>query len=336
MTYTVQLSPDMENVVGKPVYLYDKQVGIIVNYDKTNGMTVMDIEEENKSVFEELFAHQTQGISSRQRMTKKIVVIGEKCEDIFTYGKVTRINPEAPSPVFVISHIENLKGMAHNVFANLSDIINFTGLDVSLEFFCQTNPIVKTRFVEEQHNYILLRVDKEDKVDHVEITDYMISEIEDADIVIVSDYCKGYLNEQDLMKISGHAKCSFLDTKKALGNWAQLFTWIKINMPEFKNDSHDFAFMQDAKNIIITDGKNGAWLNEKHFKTEHADIIDITGAGDTFLSALVYGWYISNDINKSIRFANAIATESVKRKGVVNNIATAISSEFNNLIEKHL
>ena len=51
---------------------------------------------------------------------KKILVIGEACIDIFEYGKCTRLNPEAPTPIFQSDHIETNGGMASNVYGNIN------------------------------------------------------------------------------------------------------------------------------------------------------------------------------------------------------------------------
>ena len=49
----------------------------------------------------------------------KILVIGDSCEDIFRYGDITRVAPEAPVPVIVPIREESNPGMAGNVVANL-------------------------------------------------------------------------------------------------------------------------------------------------------------------------------------------------------------------------
>jgi sugar/nucleoside kinase (ribokinase family) len=46
------------------------------------------------------------------------------------------------------------------------------------------------------------------------------------------------------------------------------------------------------------------------------EIKDLTGAGDTFLSALVREYLNSKDIRRSIEFANKCATVVVQQKGV--------------------
>ena len=49
----------------------------------------------------------------------KILVIGDSCTDVFVYGNITRLTPEAPVPVFnPIIQKEN-DGMAQNVSNNV-------------------------------------------------------------------------------------------------------------------------------------------------------------------------------------------------------------------------
>ena len=49
----------------------------------------------------------------------KILVIGDSCSDIFIYGNIERICPEAPVPVFNPTHKTKNGGMAKNVVKNL-------------------------------------------------------------------------------------------------------------------------------------------------------------------------------------------------------------------------
>ena len=49
----------------------------------------------------------------------KILVIGDSCTDVFIYGKIERLSPEAPVPVIVPLYEKNNPGMAGNVAANL-------------------------------------------------------------------------------------------------------------------------------------------------------------------------------------------------------------------------
>ena len=99
-------------------------------------------------------------------MKKKVLVVGEYGIDRFVYGKIERINPEAPTPVLVhVSTKENL-GMAGNVFENLTSLKKF-----NVDFLRSTTPAIKTRYVDEKSNYILLRVDENDSVARIEKID---------------------------------------------------------------------------------------------------------------------------------------------------------------------
>ena len=49
---------------------------------------------------------------------KKILVIGEYGIDKFVYGKIERLNPEAPTPVMIPTYEKENFGMAGNVFKN--------------------------------------------------------------------------------------------------------------------------------------------------------------------------------------------------------------------------
>ena len=48
-----------------------------------------------------------------------VLVVGDSCTDIFIYGDINRLSPEAPVPVFnPIKRVKN-GGMSKNVVANL-------------------------------------------------------------------------------------------------------------------------------------------------------------------------------------------------------------------------
>ena len=88
----------------------------------------------------------------------KVLVIGDSCEDIFLYGKIERVSPEAPVPVIEpIDKTTNI-GMAGNVANNLSSL----GVDCDLA--TNTSKITKTRFIDSKSNQMLLRLDENDNL----------------------------------------------------------------------------------------------------------------------------------------------------------------------------
>lgn len=248
----------------------------------------------------------------------KLVVIGEECLDRFEYGKCTRLNPEAPTPVFVSEKTETGRGMAANVYNNL---VSVSPRDWEVAAIHQeSGEIIKHRFVDSASNYIVLRVDKDGPVEPFKLTPAVITMIHEADIVIVSDYNKGFLTEADLTDISCTARVSFIDTKKPLGKWAQEFDYVKINKKEFENPAHDRQFISNnLDRIIVTLGEDGAILGrESVVQNNRVEVKDVSGAGDTFLAGLVSNYAMSGDILESIRFANLCASAAVSQKGVVS------------------
>lgn len=243
---------------------------------------------------------------------KKILVIGEYGIDKFVYGRIERLNPEAPTPVMIpIKTKENL-GMAGNVYKNLESIGEF-----EVEFLGNSIPAIKTRFVEEKSNYILLRTDENDQVQRIESISY--NYIRSFDAVIISDYNKGFLEPGDIKAIASVANLTFMDTKKPLGEWALGIDWIKINDKEYKNPKHDPETMnthQLQNSLIITTGGSGATYKGKTYPTKKANVVDVVGAGDTFMSAFVYYKLKDKSVDECIEFANKCSYGAVMRRGV--------------------
>jgi bifunctional ADP-heptose synthase (sugar kinase/adenylyltransferase) len=247
----------------------------------------------------------------------KVLVIGENCTDEFIYGKCTRLNPEAPTPVFIEQRRASNQGMAGNVAENL---INLGGLTIWRAH--QKNPILKTRYVDETSNYILLRVDAEMDVDRINIDDALIEQIEAADLVVISDYDKGFLYPEDLRLISDLSKASIIDTKKPIRfDWSEHFDFIKMNNNEWENPAHDpHAKMVMSPKTIVTQGKKGALFAGELHSGEEVEVMDVAGAGDSFLAGFAHMYARDNDIKKSIWFGNKVAAYAVKHRGVVNDI----------------
>jgi sugar/nucleoside kinase (ribokinase family) len=109
-----------------------------------------------------------------------------------------------------------------------------------------------------------------------------------------------------------------MDSKKKLGEWCCGVNFLKINEKEFK-ENKDFLKEYFSNCLITTNGKFGATLNYKEkFSIEYSlEVRDLSGAGDTFLAALVSNFIKTKNIRKSIIFANRCASWVVTQKGVV-------------------
>ena len=244
----------------------------------------------------------------------RILVIGEKCIDKFIYGEVNRLSPEAPIPVFIPKKTITNDGMAANVVRNLK---SFSGDDFYVIGHHQTNPIYKTRYVEEKSNYPFIRVDEnEDNVEGIVLDETLLGAVNNSDAVIVSDYDKGFLSEKDIQTIAENSKFCVLDSKKKLvRETIEMFDYVKLNESEFSlNYTEDSKLLEK---IIITLGSKGAKHNGiYYFLDEPKETVDVSGAGDTFVAAFTKKYLETKNVDIAISFANKLSSKVVTKRGV--------------------
>jgi D-beta-D-heptose 7-phosphate kinase/D-beta-D-heptose 1-phosphate adenosyltransferase len=240
----------------------------------------------------------------------KITVIGELCTDVFVYGETKRLSPEAPVPVFNPTHTESNPGMAGNVVENLMSL----NAELQIAFIHQDKTITKTRFVDEKSNHMFIRVDEgEEVIEKLVLTDEMIDIIKESDAIIISDYNKGFLSETILREITFHSRFSIMDTKKKITtSILSCFNFVKLNESEFAK--HDFKRLNK---ILVTLGSRGAKYMDKIFPSpDPKETIDVSGAGDTFTASFTVKYLETKNIEKSIIYANQMASIVVSKRGV--------------------
>jgi len=242
----------------------------------------------------------------------KVLVFGEVCYDIFIYGSSNRLSPEAPVPVFVPEREERNFGMAGNVVQNLKAIC-----DCDVQLFSQDEIIKKTRYVDDKSNHMFLRVDEgEFNINPFELNKEIFEKIENSDIVIVSDYDKGFLSEWVIAKIGFVSKLSIIDAKKKLNRQiVSAFTFIKLNESEFNHNKELLVGLEDK--LLITLGIKGCkHIDEIYPPFNPQFTMDVSGAGDTFTASFIVKYYQTQDISESIQFANKMASIVVSKRGV--------------------
>lgn len=244
-----------------------------------------------------------------------ILVIGDDGIDRFVYGSAVRLAPEAPVPVLNPVNETTNKGMAGNVVENLE------ALGLKTYFKCNDITPIKTRYVDDRSGQILLRVDSNDKVERIDeselktITNNKYKGVT-MDAIIISDYDKGFLEEEDIQFICENNKNVFIDTKKILGKWCVNASFIKINHVEYQHTEYTIHELGIEDKMIITLSSKGCQHKGKIYPVEKVQIRDVSGAGDTFLSGLVAEYVLTNDIEKAIPFAQQCATVVVQKPGV--------------------
>lgn len=190
-------------------------------------------------------------------------------------------------------------------------------------------------------NQQVVRYDKESKTDiskssQENILNNLASIIDEIDVVLLSDYGKGVLSDEltcsvialansknkkvlvdpkgdDYSKYSGsylltpNKKEASLATKIKIDSKESLMTAIKKLKDDIKLGVSVITLSEDG--IAIFDDK----LTVK--PTVAREVYDVTGAGDTVLSALGYMTALGYDIYKSVEFANLAAGVVVGKVG---------------------
>ena len=234
----------------------------------------------------------------QQQKQLKVLLIGDSCTDEYVYGVCERLNPEAPVPILKKTRVDTQRGMALNVQQNL------LAFDIQVTLITQGELIVKRRFIDERYNQQILRVDVEDKIEPFRgnIPD------EEFDALVISDYDKGFLTTQRIFElVEWFDGPVFIDSKKTTLPVNDAF--IKINEDEYNKLDNKTG------NLIVTKGPRGADYQGKNYPGVRVGVFDVVGAGDTFLSTLVYFYLIYGRIEEAIPYANKAAAIAVTHFG---------------------
>ncbi|QQO13550.1 D-glycero-beta-D-manno-heptose-7-phosphate kinase [Bradyrhizobium diazoefficiens] len=179
-----------------------------------------------------------------------ILCVGDLMLDEFVYGEVSRVSPEAPTPVLAVRRSQINVGGAGNVARNITSLgakcifVSLIGEDVTgrilrtelarekqIEQLLVVDPdrptTRKARYVSEHFSTHMLRADWElaapasEEVE-TKLIEAAVSALPRADIVLLSDYAKGVLTTRVVRHVIDEArklgKRVIVDPKNA--NWA--------------------------------------------------------------------------------------------------------------------
>lgn len=238
-----------------------------------------------------------------------VLVIGDACTDEFIYGQSIRLCPDAPVPVLTPVDTIQVGGMGLNVQANIS------ALGIECDIIHQVNNVIKTRYVDRKTNHTFLRVDNgECTIDRIEKID--VDYINQYAAIVISDYDKGFLLEDDIELICKNHPLVFVDTKKHISEYCATATYIKINENEYDRSKDILQTNNYNNNLVVTLGSNGCRYRDTIFPVDRVEVKDMSGAGDTFMAGLVVKYLRTSDIISSIKYANICATNVVQKRGV--------------------
>ena len=239
----------------------------------------------------------------------KVLIIGENCIDVFVYGYSKRKSPEGEGMVFTPTKEVYADGMAYNTANNIVAM----GLDVDI--ITNNEEITKRRYLDDETNYLFLRVDENDSVKRYDVN--TLPDLSHYSAVLISDYDKGFLTEGDIEYIAQRHPLVILDTKKLLGEWCNDIKFIKINRTEYLNNAEIIDNNRWLLNkLLVTLDKDGTIHKGIKYPAEKVEVVDICGAGDTFIAGFTKKYLETNDVSKSIVFANKVASVVIQEKGV--------------------
>lgn len=219
--------------------------------------------------------------------------------------------------------------------------INYKGIILDKERPTTT----KTRII--AHNQQVVRIDRESSDDIMEdydneIFNYLERNIHNYDAVIISDYNKGFITKGNIFKIidicNKNGILIAIDPKKSdLMVYDNTFI-ITPNIKEIENYTgrkigcnnldvirdHGIEILERSKikNLLITLGEAGLMLFTRSHKTDYTyiktrakSVFDVTGAGDTVISAFMSAYICGFDVLKSACLANIAAGLVIRKIG---------------------
>ena len=240
----------------------------------------------------------------------KVLVLGDVIIDKYIYGTSSRISPEAPVPVITYIDEKETRGGAGLVYENLKSL----GVDVDM-FETQGQVSVKTRVICDGH--YVTRIDDDASASGMAVLKQVQeTDFSQYDYVVLSDYNKGVLDEaKDIIAHINKYGCKVIVDPKE-NAWFYENAWlVKPNYNEF----HDLGFDDWQGNIITTNAGEEVIATIDGVKYEipvdNLEVSDVTGAGDCFLAAFVYGLTKGYEYKKCLKLAVIGSTESVKHSG---------------------
>lgn len=193
---------------------------------------------------------------------------------------------------------------------------------------------IKTRVI--AHNQQVVRFDRETKErigrdPHRRIFDYVEQQVRSGiDAIVISDYCKGVVTGdlvRDIVRLANKRKVLVSVDPKV--SHFSMYSGVSILTPNIseasigsKIDIHDEQSLLKAGSlllkrlkcgaVLITRGEQGMSLFEKggrvvHMPTVALDVFDVTGAGDTVISALTLAMAAGASKTDAARIANYAA-----------------------------
>ncbi len=295
---------------------------------------------------------------------RRVMVVGDAILDEYLVGDCSRISPEAPVPVLKVNASRHVLGGAANTAANIvslggrATLIALVGddeggrtlkrcaRDAGVDLVAVDHGLAtlrKTRVVG-QHQQIV-RLDYEDvqappPAIEAEILKLFDASVGACDIVVISDYAKGFLSQSIAHAIIKRAHdcnlevvvdprpqhrefykgCDYLTP-----NWKESRALLRL--PDAEPSSETVGTVARAlaselgTNVVLTLGAHGILFHGRNdgkqfsLPTLAREVFDVSGAGDTVVAAFALACASGADHETAVSLANRAASVVVGKFG---------------------
>ncbi len=296
----------------------------------------------------------------------RLLVVGDVMLDRYWFGDTHRISPEAPVPVVQVGKVDERLGGAANVARNVAalgghatilgvigddepgqrvtQLLTASGVDSQLEVDSKVPTIVKLRVIARQQQ--LIRLDFEEPPSDKALArklERFEKSLADADVVILSDYGKGALDQVTLMieQACAQNKMILVDPKGEDYEKYRGATVLTPNRSELRQvvgrwsseedltkKAQDLRRSLNLQALLLTRSEEGMSLftdaGVSHVKAQAREVFDVSGAGDTVIATLAVALAAKWPLEKAMALANRAGGIVVGKLGT----ATVTSEEL--------
>ncbi|MBT8528562.1 D-glycero-beta-D-manno-heptose-7-phosphate kinase [Polynucleobacter paneuropaeus] len=296
----------------------------------------------------------------------RLLVVGDVMLDRYWFGDTHRISPEAPVPVVQVGKVDERLGGAANVARNVvalgghatilgvigddepgqrvTQLLTASGVDSQLEVDSKVPTIVKLRVIARQQQ--LIRLDFEEPPSDKALArklERFEKSLADADVVVLSDYGKGALDQVTLMIEQARAQNKMIlvdpkgedyekyrgatvltpnrsELRQVVGRWS--------SEEDLTKKAQDLRRSLNLQALLLTRSEEGMSLftdaGVSHVKAQAREVFDVSGAGDTVIATLAVALAAKWPLEKAMALANRAGGIVVGKLGT----ATVTSEEL--------
>lgn len=286
---------------------------------------------------------------------KRVLVVGDVIADVYRDCSFKKMCPDAPDVKAIVQHSRDLRpGGAANVAVNVAalapDALVYLVGEMDVELARVVKQASRNRVVMEHCDFtddvwtkerisldgeFIIRVD-----DRLRTNSFVAESIYhslkeclsrvDPDIVVMSDYAGGAINQDTLDVLLGMRERLLVDTKmtdlSAFGEGGRRTRLIKLNYDEWKAVTEmEAAPERFFESMVTTRGPGGAYLSIRkeigpksvthtlRVPAHKVTATDVCGCGDTFMAGLAAALLQGGDDFTAVQFANAAAATVVSQ-----------------------